>query len=80
MLHFKEDENLPGEAAELLRSAGHDAVTVNDQGMSGASDSLLATRCRGEGRTLVTQDMDFTDIRKGSHRPREQRSRQGIRG
>lgn len=35
MLKFKVDENLPTEAAELLASAGHDAVTVHDQRMVG---------------------------------------------
>lgn len=34
MLKFKVDENLPVEAAALLRDAGHDAVTVDDQGMT----------------------------------------------
>lgn len=63
-LQFKVDENLPGEVAELLRSAGHDALTVLDQHMGGASDSKLANQVRSEGRCLLTLDLGFADIRK----------------
>ena len=34
-MRFKIDENLPVEAAELLRQAGHDAVTVLEQHLGG---------------------------------------------
>lgn len=30
-MRFKVDENLPAEIADLLRAAGHDADTVNDE-------------------------------------------------
>ena len=45
MLKFKVDENLPTEAAELLANAGHDAMTVNDQGMVGQPDADVAAVC-----------------------------------
>jgi uncharacterized protein DUF5615 len=35
-MKFKIDENLPIEAAALLREAGHDALTVHDQNLRGA--------------------------------------------
>ena len=38
-LKFKLDENLPTEAAEVLCSAGHDAVTVLDQSLGGTAAS-----------------------------------------
>ena len=63
MLKFKVDENLPTEAAELLANAGHDALTVGDQGMVGESDSNIAAVCQREGRAVVTLDLDFADIR-----------------
>ena len=63
MLKFKVDENLPTEAAELLASAGHDAVTVGDQRMVGQPDPNVATVCQREGRVVVTLDLDFADIR-----------------
>ncbi|MEM1013581.1 MAG: DUF5615 family PIN-like protein, partial [Planctomycetota bacterium] len=53
-LAFKIDENLPQEAAALLREAGYDAVTVIDQGLEGGADDPLAEICRAEGRALVT--------------------------
>lgn len=59
---FKVDENLPVQAAEALRHAGYDAVTVADQAMSGAPDNRLADVCRDEGRILVTLDLDFSNI------------------
>lgn len=62
-MQFKVDENLPSEVAGILRAAGHDAVSVIDQQMSGAADPNVATVCREERRTLVTLDLDFSDIR-----------------
>ena len=62
-MKFKIDENLPVEIAELLRSARHDAVTVMDQGLRGADDSLIIDACLREGRVLVTLDLDFADVR-----------------
>ena len=63
MFKFKVDENLPTEAAELLASAGHDAVTVRDQRMVGQPDTNVAKVCRQEDRVVVTLDLDFADIR-----------------
>jgi predicted nuclease of predicted toxin-antitoxin system len=63
-MNFKIDENLPLEFIDLLRGAGHDAVTVLDQQLGGADDSTVATRCRQEHRVLITLDLDFCDIRE----------------
>lgn len=60
---FKLDENLPGVLAGLFIQAGHDAVTIMDQGMTGTSDPRVASVCLNEGRALVTLDTDFADIR-----------------
>lgn len=62
-MKFKVDENLPLEVAELLRKSNHDAVTVLEQHLGGSADSNIAVVCQQEGRTLVTLDMDFADIR-----------------
>ncbi len=62
VLRFKLDENLPVEAAEALRLAGHDTLTVLDQSMGGALDGPLAQVCRTERRALVTLDLDFSNI------------------
>ena len=61
-MRFKIDENLPVEVAELLRAEGHDAITVHDQELSGASDPRIAAVCRGETRAIITLDTDFATI------------------
>jgi predicted nuclease of predicted toxin-antitoxin system len=58
-LKLKLDENLGKRLAEQFRAAGHDAATVPAQQMSGACDFDLITRCREEGRAMVTLDLDF---------------------
>ena len=62
-MRFKIDENLPVEVARLLREAGHEAATVRDQAMTGATDARLVSICREEDRLLMTLDTDFADIR-----------------
>ena len=62
-LKFKIDENLPSEVAEMLRSAGHDAVSVLDQNLGGWADPGVAEVCRSEGRIVVTLDVGFADVR-----------------
>ena len=62
-MRFKLDENLPLQLRRLFTESGHDAVTVLDQGMGGAADAEVASVCLLEERILVTQDIDFADIR-----------------
>lgn len=62
-MRFKIDENLPDEAAESLRNAGHDALTIHDQQMVGDPDPQVAVICQSEQRAIVTLDLDFSDIR-----------------
>jgi predicted nuclease of predicted toxin-antitoxin system len=62
-MRFKLDEGLPIEAAVALAEAGHDATTVFNQGLAGASDDMLYQRCLEERRAIVTLDVDFADIR-----------------
>ena len=62
-MRFKVDENLPSEAAEALRAAGHDAPTVLDQSAGGMPDTELAALVKRERRALVTFDQGFGDIR-----------------
>ncbi len=62
-MNFKIDENLPVEAADLLRAAGHEADTAQEEGLASAEDETLSNRIRLEGRAIVTLDLDFSDIR-----------------
>ncbi len=47
----------------------HDADTVLDEEMGGASDPEVLAACLAEERVLVTQDVGFADIR--AYPPRE---------
>ncbi len=60
---FKIDENLHDEIADLLQTRGYDAHTVHDESLAGRDDSIIAERCRLEGRILISLDLDFADIR-----------------
>jgi predicted nuclease of predicted toxin-antitoxin system len=60
---FKVDENLHDEIAALLKSHGHNAHTVHDEGLAAHADIFVAEHCRQESRILVTLDLDFADIR-----------------
>ena len=60
---FKIDENLPADAAALLRASGFAADTVRDQKLAGACDEALADAIRREVRVLITLDLDFSKIR-----------------
>jgi predicted nuclease of predicted toxin-antitoxin system len=66
----KLDENLPLQVATRLRKLGHNVHTMQDEGLSGCNDSDLWRAAQREGRTLITQDLDFSDSRRfapGTH-------------
>ena len=63
-MKFKIDQNLPIEAADLLTVAGHDAMTVYQQSLGGASDERIVDVCKEENRILITADLDLSDIRR----------------
>jgi predicted nuclease of predicted toxin-antitoxin system len=62
-MKFKLDENIPVEVSMLLREAGHDALSVLDQGMGGKADEHIIQVCMQEQRALITLDLDFADIK-----------------
>ena len=64
-MKFKIDQNLPIEAAELLKAAGHDAMTVYQQTLGGASDERIVDVCKDADRILITADLDLSDTPKG---------------
>lgn len=61
-MRFKLDENLSRRVAELFRSAGHDAMTVREQGLQSASDERVFEAAARERRTLVTFDRDLGQV------------------
>lgn len=60
---FKVDENLHADVALVLKQAGHDAMTVHDQNLTGSDDAHVIAVCKHEGRILLTLDVDFADVR-----------------
>ena len=61
-MRFKMDENLPPDAAEVLRQEGHETLTVFDQGLRTHSDPEVIATCQREGLVLVSLDLDFSNI------------------
>ena len=45
----------------MLEDAGHDVMTVGDQGLAGAADPRVIEVCKAERRCLVTLDLDFSN-------------------
>jgi predicted nuclease of predicted toxin-antitoxin system len=69
-MKFKLDENLPARLKRILQSYGYDVDTVPDENLSGLPDATIWEAARTEGRFLITQDLDFSDIRQfapGTH-------------
>jgi predicted nuclease of predicted toxin-antitoxin system len=62
-VRFKVDENLPSEAAAVLRDNGHDARTVLEENLGGATDATVMAAAASEERIMITLDLDFADIR-----------------
>jgi hypothetical protein len=58
---LKLDENFGQRCVSILRDAGHDAMTVVAQQMSGYDDHRLIAACNTEGRCLVSLDLDFAN-------------------
>jgi predicted nuclease of predicted toxin-antitoxin system len=69
-MKIKLDENLPLRLAILLKDLGHDTHTLHDESLVGHPDSNLWEATQKESRFLITQDLDFSDLRQfapGSH-------------
>lgn len=69
-MKLKLDENLPAAAQVRLAELGFDVHTVLDEQLGGRGDDVIWTAAQAEGRLLVTQDLDFSDVRRfapGTH-------------
>jgi predicted nuclease of predicted toxin-antitoxin system len=69
-VRIKLDENLPSTLVGILSRFGHDTDTAEDEGVNGKPDEIVWERSQRDGRFLITQDLDFSDIRKfapGTH-------------
>jgi predicted nuclease of predicted toxin-antitoxin system len=69
-MKMKLDENLPLRLATALEDLGHDVHTTSSEGLTGHADLDVWGAAQAESRFLITQDLDFSDIRRftpGSH-------------
>lgn len=69
-MKIKLDENLPFSLAIPLRGLGHDVHTTHEEGLLGHADREIWEMAQKESRFLITQDLDFSDLRQfapGSH-------------
>jgi predicted nuclease of predicted toxin-antitoxin system len=69
-MKIKLDENMPAGLSQTLSQLGHDVDTIPQEGLSGAIDETVWRAAQQEGRFLITQDLDFSDIRRyapGTH-------------
>ena len=69
-MKLKLDENLPESLVPALSSLGHDVDNVRVEGLVGQSDPNVWQAAQREGRFLITQDFDFSDVRQfkpGTH-------------
>jgi predicted nuclease of predicted toxin-antitoxin system len=69
-MKIKLDENLPLRLIPRLRELGHDVHTPRDEGLRSAPNSAIWETAQREQRFLITQDLDFSDVRRfapGTH-------------
>jgi predicted nuclease of predicted toxin-antitoxin system len=62
-MRLKLDENLPAALAQELAQLGHDVDTAIDEGLAGRPDAEVWAGAGGADRVLLTQDLDFSDLR-----------------
>lgn len=69
-MKIKLDENLPLRLATLLEDLGHDVHTAHQELLTDHADAEIWEATQIESRFLITQDLDFSDLRQfapGSH-------------
>jgi len=69
-MKLKLDENLPETLIPRLAALGHDVDNARGEGIAGKADEEIWDATQTRGRFLVTQDLDFSDIRRfrpGTH-------------
>jgi len=59
----KLDENLPATLVAVLSALGHDVDSVPSEGLVGKPDQDVWQAAQREHRLLITQHLDFSDIR-----------------
>ena len=69
-MKIKLDENLPDRLAPVLTALGHSVDTARGEHLTGHADPQVWTATQAAQRFLITQDLDFSDMRRyapGTH-------------
>jgi predicted nuclease of predicted toxin-antitoxin system len=69
-VNIKLDENMPERLVTVLSAFGHDVDTVRSEQLAGRDDADVWSAAQSAGRFLITQDLDFSDLRRytpGTH-------------
>lgn len=70
-MKIKLDENMPATLATRLQALGHNVDTTPSEGLTGRDDNEVWHAAQQAERFLITQDLDFSDLRRfepGKHR------------
>lgn len=62
MSDFLVDASLPRSTGDVIRAHGHQATDVRDVGLGTASDQNIADHARQQQLTLITADLDFSNV------------------
>jgi len=61
-MKFLADMGISPRTVAFLRSLGHDAVHLYEQGFGRLSDPTILRKACDEGRVLLTHDLDFGEL------------------
>lgn len=69
-MNIKLDENMPFRLAGILTDLRHQTDTVPQESLAGCNDTEIWEAAQKAGKFLITQDLDFSDVRRfipGTH-------------
>lgn len=58
------DENILARLTSILGRLGHEVDTVKSEGPAGRDDATVWEEAQRTRRFLITQDLDFSDVRR----------------
>ncbi len=61
-MRFMADMGISQATVDFLRSRGHEAVHLREQGLQRMADPAILKKARSEERILLAHDLDFSDL------------------
>ena len=62
-MRIKLGENMPTSLVPMLGGLGHDVDTAPEEGLRSQPDGVILHAAASEGRFLISQDLDLSDVR-----------------